>query len=215
MPHLLQSPNVTCKHKMTLRYLYILLYFLTACNSHPDDTKTNVIFGQKVSYKPTDLAVFCTRAIKTLDNEIHGVSFIDSKGKSISKDTLKFFLYRLSKYDVTDNGKYETYLKTCRNVDFLTWKAATHKMVVTRIEKVSFGIDIPLNDGGKNEIKVTDFDIYSVDTPNHLAIRIIDDYDLEYLIIDDNKYSRFAESIPVGLDIAIAKLDSAKKNACR
>ena len=200
---------------MTPRYLHIPLLFLIACNSHSGDKKTNALFGQRISYKSTELAVFCTRAIKTLDNEIHGISFVENNGKPLGKDTLNSLLYSISKYDVADNGKYDTYLRRCYNVDFLTWMATTHKMAITRIEKVSLEISIPLNDGHKNSIKVTDFDIYSIDNPNHLAIRIIDDYDLEYIIVGNNKYTRFAESIPVGLDIAIAKLDNAKKNTCR
>ena len=200
---------------MRPRYLYILLLFLVACNSRSDDKKSKSLFGQKISYKPTELTVFCTRAIKTLDGEIHGVSFIDNNGKSIDKDTVNLLLSRLSKYDLTNNGEYETYIRTCNHINFLTWMTTTQKMVVTRIEKVSFGVSIPLNDGYKNKIEITDFDIYSVNKPNHLAIRIIDNSDLEYLIIDNTKYSRFAESIPVGLDIAVAKLDSAKNNACR
>jgi len=200
---------------MTPRCLYILLIILTACNAKTDEKKANSLFGQSTSYKSPDLAVVATRAIKTLDNEIHGVSFVSNTGKPVSSDTISSLLYKISKQDITNKDTYETFVRTCNNIDILTWKSNTHKNVITKIEKIFLKAIIPLSDGGKNIITVTDFDIYSMTKPNHVAIRVIDDYDLEYLKVDKVEYRRIAESIPVGLDIAIAKADSARKNACR
>lgn len=200
---------------MTLRLLYILLIFLTACSSQTDEKKANSIFGQRVSFTKPELAITCTRAIKTLDNKTHGVFFISNTGNSADIDTISSLLYKISTYEIADNERYDKYIRTCNNVDFLTWKSKTHKNSITRIEKVYLKTNVPLINGGNNVISITDFDIYSVDKPNHVAVRIIDDYDLQYLKFGDTKYVRVAESIPVGLDIAITKLDSIKKNACR
>ena len=140
---------------------------------------------------------------------------MSNTGKSVSIDTVSSLLYKISKYDILNNDRFETYLRTCNNLDFLTWKSMTHKNVITRIEKLFFKTKIPLRNGGDNIISITDFDIYSINKPNHVSIRVIDDYDLEYLKIDKDEYSRIAESIPAGLDLAIKRLDSMKKNACR
>ncbi len=201
---------------MTPRCLYIVLFILTACNSKPNEKKANLLFGQRISFKSPDLAVSCTRAIKTIDNEVHGVSFMSNTGKSPSNGTVSSLLSEISRYEITNNDNYETYLRTCSKVDFLTWMSKTHKKnVITRIEKVYFKTIIPLSHGDKNIISITDFDIYSINKPNHVAIRVIDDYELEYLKIDEDEYIRIAESIPAGLDIAMAKFGSAKKNACK
>jgi len=200
---------------MTPLRLYILLLFLTACSSQTDEKKVNPIFGQRVSFTKPELTVACTRAIKTLDNEIHGVSFISNTGHTVSIDTINSLLYEISKYDIPNDDRYDKYLRGCNSLDFLTWMSKTHKNSMTRIEKIYLKTNVSINGGGKNLISITDFDIYSVDKPNHVAVRIINEYDLQYLKFGDAEYFRVAESIPVGLDVAITKLDSLKKNACR
>ena len=195
--------------------LYILLVILIACNAKTDEKRANPFFGQITSYKTPGLAVVSTRTIKELDNDIHGVLFMSNTGKNVSKDTLSSLLYTISKQDIINRDTYETYKRTCNSVDILTWKSNTHKNVITRVEKIFLKAVIPLSDGGRNIITVTDFDIYSINKPNHVALRVINDYELEYLKIDEVEYTRIAESIPVGLHIAIAKADSARNNACR
>ena len=105
-------------------------------------------------------------------------------------------------------------MRTCNSIDFQTWTSKTNKDTITRIEKVNFKIGVPLEDGSRNTITFTDFDIYSVDKPKRVTMRIVNDYYLESLRIDGKEISRIAESIPIGLEIAIDKLDSLKK-ACR
>jgi hypothetical protein len=199
---------------MTLRYCYISLLLLTACVPKSEDDKANQTFGQKVAFKSPELAVVSTRAIKTLDNEIHGVSFISDDGTAITKDSISSLLSEIAKNDISDDSHYDAYSRNCGAVQFLTWMSKTHKNEITRIEKVIVKTKIPLSNGRNNGITVTDFDIYSVKKPHHTAIRIIDGYDLENLNIGNVNIRRIAESIPVGLENAIAKMDSLKK-ACR
>jgi hypothetical protein len=199
---------------MTLRYCYISLLLLTACVPRSEDNKANQTFGQKVAFKPPELAVVSTRAIKALDNEIHGVSFISDDGTVITKDSISALLSQIAQYDISDDSHHDAYSRNCGAVQFLTWMPKTHRNKITRIEKVMVKTRIPLSHGRNNTITVTDFDIYSVNKPHHTAMRIIDDYDLENLIIGNQNIRRIAESIPVGLENAIARMDSLKK-ACR
>ena len=97
---------------------------------------------------------------------------------------------------------------------FIPGCQTTIKTLFHGLRRSLYKTTVPISEGGKNAIIVTDFDIYSINKPNHLALRVINDYEFEHLMIDDEKYMRVSESILVGVDKAMAGLDSIR-NACR
>ncbi|GEO11112.1 hypothetical protein [Segetibacter aerophilus] len=189
---------------MTTRYLIIFFLLVASCNSGRD---TNSL-GKPTSFEAPELSVACSKVIKTLRNEFHGVAIISTAG-NIEKDSLISHLNRLKSYGVVENSGFETFVKRCNNLRFVTWKSNNREQIITRIEKVTYKTDV-----SGNTIKVTDFDVYSTNKPNHFALRIINDYQFEYLILDHEKYTRVSESVLVGVDEAMAGLD-ATRNACK
>ena len=73
---------------MTRLWFYISLFFLTACQPHSDN-KATILLGQKVSFIPTELAIYCTRTIKNLENDKKAAE--NSMSSEVSLDTLKLF----------------------------------------------------------------------------------------------------------------------------
>lgn len=74
--------------------------------------------------------------------------------------------------------------------------------------------DIPLEEGRINRLKITDFDVYSINKPSHIRLRLINDFEFLGLIVDDEKYYKFSENILVGVEKVIAGLDAIEDN-CR
>ena len=72
-------PASIMRHFITINIILTLL----ACNSK---TETNQTARQQVPFQESGLRIACTRAIKTLDNEIHGILYMDKSGKQIDKD---------------------------------------------------------------------------------------------------------------------------------
>ena len=126
------------------------------------------------------------------------------------KDTVISILFDISNNEIKNN-QYDTYVKICGNNRFFTWVAKTNKTNVSRIEKIELKTKVPLAEGGNNTISVTDFDIHLLNNPNHIAIRIINEYDLQFLKMDNTKISKVAESILAGLGEALAKMDSLRQ----
>jgi hypothetical protein len=200
---------------MTTRFIYIILIFFAACNLHADRNKGNIISGNKIAFQPTGLSNICSKIIESLTPENHGVFYIDGEGKSVNIDTIKSLVYKVSKLDITNNGKFETYFKSCKNANILIWVSSlTQENSVSRIEKTSFKTEIKLSDSSKNTISISDFDIYFVGNPNHISLRIVYEDELELLMINGKKYIRISESILMGLGLAIEQFDKIK-NLCK
>ena len=80
------------------------IFFSVACNDKTGNLQSN---WTQTSFKKSGLSVACTRAIKTLDNEIHGITFLGSNGKHFDKSAINNFLYSISLLDdfTQDNTK--------------------------------------------------------------------------------------------------------------
>ena len=76
-------------------YLF-LLFFIISCNNQ---RKVNEIVKIQIPFSESGLKVACTRTIKTLDNEIHGIHYIYKSGKGIDKDSLNNLLFSISQFD--------------------------------------------------------------------------------------------------------------------
>lgn len=189
--------------KGILQPLVLIIFFSCSSNEKVEST-----FGKPIAYEQTGFEVTCGRLIKTLDNT-HGSHFyIEETKKSIEWGTLNTILYDLMSYEIKDGSLYDSYKKTCNGIEIYTWKSRTNKSITTRIEKSLFQIE------NENKILITDFNIYRVAKPNHIYLRVINDYTFEKLKIDGMNYNALFEETLVGLDEAIKILDSLK-NICR
>ena len=184
------------------QYLTIIVALtILSCNNRTENKQTE---RQQIPFQESGLKIACTRAIKTIDNEIHGVHYIDNKGRYIDNDSVNNLLYSISQLDdfTQSNstkyitGQYELYEKNDKN-------AGAFKLTITEFLMA--------------QIKLQDFDLYVNDTRKLITIRLLNDYEVIKINIDSTEIHRLSESIPVGLETVIFKLDSIKKiqNASR
>jgi hypothetical protein len=76
--------------------------------------------------------------------------------------------------------------------------------------------NLPITNHIKTQIALQDFELFLNDTKKHITIRVLNDFEVIKLKIDTTEIYRRSESIPVGLEKVIYKLDSLKeKNASR
>jgi hypothetical protein len=171
----------------------------------------------QVPFSESGLKIACTRAIKTLDNEVHGMHFVDDKGNQIDKDSINKLLYAISLYDnfsqdnstKFSNDKYELYEKTNQS-------DKCYKLITTGF-LMENPANLPIDNPIKTGIALEDYDLYLNDKPKHISIRILNNFDIIKIIVDETKIHRLTESIPIGLEKVIHKLDSLKneQNASR
>ena len=171
------------------------------CNNRTENKQTE---REQIPFEESGLKIACTRAIKTLDNEIHGVHYIDNKGKYIDNDSINNLLNSISQLDdftqsnsiKYKTGQYELYEKNDKNV-------SAYKLTIT--------------DFLMAQIKLQDFDLYVNDTRKLITIRLLNDYEVIKIKIDSTEIYRLSESILVGLEKVNYKLDSIKEiqNASR
>lgn len=184
------------------QYLPIIVALtILSCNNRTENKQTE---REQIPFEESGLKIACTRAIKTLDNEIHGVHYIDNKGKYIDNDSINNLLNSISQLDdfTQSNsikyitGQYELYEKNDKNV-------SAYKLTIT--------------DFLMAQIKLQDFDLYVNDTRKLITIRLLNDYEVIKIKIDSTEIYRLSESILVGLEKVNYKLDSIKEiqNASR
>lgn len=179
------------------QYLTIIVALtILSCNNNRTENKQTEL--QQNAFQESGLRIACTRAIKTLDNEIDGVHYVDNKGKHINKDSINYLLYSISELDdFTQNnsikyitGLSEFYEKKDKNV-------SAYKLTITDLLMA--------------QIKLQDFDLYLNDSRKLITIRLLNDYEVIKIKIDSTEIYRLSESIPVGLEKVIYKLDSIKE----
>ena len=182
-----------------------------------DRTKNEQPNQQEMVFTETGLRVACTRTIKSLDNDIHGTHYINKLGNDIDKDSINNLLFSISEFDDFKENNCTKY----SNGSFESWEKANKTDKCFKLEKTEFIMENPGNLNVDNPIKtaiiLTDFDLYLNAQTKKITLRFLNDYEVLKIIIDDNEISRLSESIPVGLEIVIKKMDSLKhrQNASR
>ena len=169
---------------------------------------------QTVPFRNPELTNLISRVIGDINGANHGLSFLNTSGQPVAKDSIKKLLVMLSNIEISGND-YELSSKTCSDINFLIWTAKTKTVPMKSIQKISVDMKFQLDNKTQNTITITDFDFYSSDKPNHVTLRIVDVQYLQYLKMDSFEINAFAESVPAGIDRAIDRLDRLKKNACR
>ena len=198
------------RHLLTLT---ILLTFLSCA----DKTQKQQTARQEMVFAETGLRVACTRTIKTLDNEIHGTHYVNKAGNGIDKDSINSLLFSISQLDDFKESNCTKYSIST----FDSWDKTNKTDKCFKLEKTEYIMENPGNLKVDNPIKtaitLTDFDLYLNGQTKKITLRFLNDYEVIKIIIDDNEISRLSESIPVGLEIVIQKMDSLKhrQNASR
>jgi arsenate reductase-like glutaredoxin family protein len=194
-------------------YIFFVLTFF-ACNSKTENLKLK---RHQVPFQESGLRVTCTRAIKTLDNEIHGIHYIDNLGKPISKDSINNLLYSISELD---NFTQENANKYITKEDEIFEKTdindKLYKLVTTSYLMKNPG-NLTIDEPIKTQIALQDYDLFLNDRQKHITLRFLNDYDIIKININSLEINKLSESIPIGLEKVISKLDSLKdkKNASR
>jgi len=197
------------------QYLTIILALtILSCNNWTENKQTE---WKQIPFQETRLRIACTRVIKTLDNEVHGVHYIDNKGRHIDNDSINNLLYSISLFDDFSEsnstkyttGLFELYEKT-------NTKERLYKLIVTSFLMENQEIS-SIDTSTKTQLLLQDFDLYLNDTIKQISIRVLNDYEVIKLKIDTIEIFRLSESTPVGLEKVIHKLDSLKtdQNASR
>lgn len=183
--------------------IYLFSLFFLACDNSSDK--------YQVQFQRTGLVVASTRAIKSLDNEIHGVHYIDNNGKYIEKDSVNILLYSISQLDdftETNSNKYikgESEIYEKKNLD-----DKVYKLIITN-SLLDNHWYLPFEEPVKNRIFLQDFDILLNDSIKHITIRVLNDYEVIKIKMDTTEIYRISENAPIVLDKAIHKIDSLRK----
>ena len=197
------------------KHTYLLLFLIQfSCNSQ---SQNDVTVKLQVSFSECGLRVACTRAIKTINNEIHGVHYVDNNGKQINKDSILNLLYYISKFDdfsQSNSTKYTT--KQYELYEKNNPKEKSYKLITTGYLMENPG-NLPIDNPIKTEITLKDFDLFLNDKQKQITVRVLNDYEIIKIKIDELEINRLSESIPIGLEKVIFKLDSLKEkqNASR
>jgi len=198
------------RHLLTLAFLLIFL----SCGDMTKKEQTN---KQEMVFAETGLKVACTRTIKTLDNDIHGTRYINKSGNGIATDSINNLLFSISQLDDFKEINCTKYSIST----FDSWEKTNKTDRCFKIEKTEFIMENPGNLKVDNPIKtaitLTDFDLYLNGQTKKITLRFLNDYDVLKITSDGNEIYRLSESIPVGLEIVIQKMDSLKhrQNASR
>lgn len=186
--------------------LTVLLTFLS-CSDRTQRAQTN---KQEMVFTETGLRIGCTRTIKTLDNDIHGTHYVNKVGRSIENDSINNLLFTISQLDDFNENNCAKYSFN----SLVGWDKTNKADKCYRLEKTEFIMENPGNLKVDNPIKtaitLTDFDLYLNGQTKKITLRFLNDYEVINIILDDNEIVRFAESVPVGLEIVIQKMDSLK-----
>jgi hypothetical protein len=168
-------------------------------------------------FAETGLKVACTRTIKTLDNEIHGTHYINKSGNGIDKDSIINLLFSISQLDdfkVYNCTKYSTKY-------FQFWDKVNKTDKCFKLEKTELIMENPANlkvdNSTKTVITLTDYGLYLNGQTKNITLRFLNDYEVIKIILDDKIIFKLSESIPIGLEIVIQKMDSIthRQNASR
>lgn len=196
------------------QYLTSIL-FLTflACNTRTNNEKTA---RQQVPFQESGLKIACSRAIKTLDNEVHGIHFLDNNGKLIEIDSINKLLYSIAQFDnFTQSNSTKFITKKNEQFEKTNLKETAYKLIVTSLLMENPG-NLPIDNPRQTQIALQDFDLYLNDNKKQISIRVLNEYDVIKIRIGTTEIRQLSESIPIGLEKVISTLDSLKeRNASR
>lgn len=175
----------------------------------PKKKGKTTIKKQLIPFTETGLKSLCLGNMQTLNDELHGIAYIDDAGEQIEIDSVANLLRLISAFDDFNKKNCNSYILNQKQI----WEKVSSKEHVYRIEKVSVALENfhEIDYENTAPITLTDYYIYLTGSPSFISVRgMNDEYDVITIILDNKKIHQLSEIIPFGLDKAIEKLDSVK-----
>lgn len=150
--------------------------------------------------------------IEWVEQHDHGEAYLKSD-KSVDRGVIIGLFEQMALLDVNEANSYDTYLKSCGNLNAFTWKPNKDSSNQNRVQKHVYESNHGDISGGTYVIRVVDFEVHGSTKPNLIRMRTVNN-EIEYVTVDEDKYIRVSEIYLVGSLEAQAGLDSAK-STCR
>lgn len=184
----------------------VVLFF--SCNNK---IKNKQIEIKNVPFQETSLKITCSKAIKTIENDSHGMHYFDDKREITDIETIKKILYSISLLDnFNEKNSFRSTSDHCEFYIKIDTNDNVYKLIKTSIS-IEFSKNSELNFKNKTQSKIQDFDLYLKNNKRKITIRILDESELISLKINTREINRVSESIPIELPYLIHKLDSIKE----
>ena len=178
----------------TMKYGLFIIILLVSCSKKTQDIDSP--FGYKISFEKTGLKEIIDSLIKELD---HGVIF------KIQPDSVNKLFGAIKSLDKFDSSFFNLYADTCDQIKSRTWKCKTSKCIATRLIKRDFDWrqgDIP--------IRLTEYEIFRLEKPNYVNVRIINGIELHELKVQDKSLDILKESVIMDIEQGFNKFDRQK-----
>jgi hypothetical protein len=173
---------------------------------------------QQIAFQQTNFKQSIKRLIQSFEKRSHGhISIsVNIRNSFIDVDSLLKLLNEIKDYDVTENKNFAVFEIKINNIKTVNWKHNNYKSTLTRIQKTTFDTTYKrkgLNGENSisNKITITDYEIFRIDNPKSIFLRIINESDFELLKIDSTTYRPLFEDRLLGLDEVQAVYDARKK----
>ncbi|MDB5209149.1 MAG: hypothetical protein JWR72_4224 [Flavisolibacter sp.] len=209
-----------------LTIIFVLIFSVCSCKQA---TRKQPIVKDVISYQETQLKQTIDTLLKEFAKHGHGKNAILIEGQSaaFNTDSLSLRLKHLRDYDVFDVNAFELHKQNCNGIEILTWKAKENFVDTIRLVKYVYQSKYT-EDGSNNDIKITDFELFTVNGENAFKLRVANDFEFEQLsvgaidyklnyyekIINHVVYKPVFEDRLLGLDEIEREYDG-KRKACR
>jgi len=154
-------------------------------------------FGHKISFENTGLQETIDSLMKGLD---HGVIF------KIQPDSVDKLFSAIRSLDKFDSSFFNLYAETCDQIKSKTWKCITSKCVATRLTKRDFDWK-----QGDILIQLTEYEIFRLEKPNYINLKIINGIELHELKVQDKSLDILKESVLQDIEKGLNRFDGQKR----
>lgn len=174
--------------------LLLIILLLISCSEKIQDTDSP--FGQKISFEKTGLQETIDSLTKGFD---HGVAF------NIQRDSADKLFRALRNLDKFDSSFFYLYADTCDQIKIRTWKCKTSNCVSTRLVKRNFDWR-----QGNIPVQLTEYEIFRLEKPNYVNIKVINGIELQELMIQDKSLVILKESVLQDIEDGFSKFERQK-----
>jgi hypothetical protein len=143
-----------------------------ACHSNHRHIGEDI--GAKVSFTPPQLKPACEAVIEWVEQHDHGEAYLKSD-KSVDRGVIIGLFEQMALLDVNEANSYDTYLKSCGNLNAFTWKPNKDSSNQNRVQKHVYESNHGDISGGTYVIRVVDFEVHGSTKPNLIRMRTVND----------------------------------------
>lgn len=180
-----------------MKYGLFIIIFLVSCSEKTQETDSP--FGQKINFEKTGLQETIDSLTKGFD---HGLAF------NIQRDSVEKLFRAIKNLDKFDSSFFTLYTDTCDQIKVKTWKCKTSKCVATRLIKRDFDWK-----QGNIPIQLTEYEIFRLEKPNYVNVKIINGNELHELKVQDESLEIFKESVMQDVEQGFNQF-AQQKNIC-